>query len=268
MEAMSIERLLLAAWEEEGFIGRNRVPIDSSDVDVLVVNARERRIRIGEVKVRMTSQHVFPVDQAQLAEMERTSSGFEWWLEDDWARWLQSLPKLWSNEGEPCAPWLLPISEVRTLDVIFCCNLHIMGEGGSDASRANELLRKSVSQQLAKNSAVARHLGRIDVRAELMSTVEVAFSLARSVRRGIAAGYGRRFGDPFKDMFRELHRYLNPHFASIPRDAAGERLATRKDRFESEVRKQTALGLLEALGVAEGEVRSWFEKGAVEASEE
>lgn len=66
MEAMSVESLLLAAWEEEGFIGRNRVPIGNSDIDALALNMHERRVRIGETKVRMTSQHVFPVDDHHL----------------------------------------------------------------------------------------------------------------------------------------------------------------------------------------------------------
>jgi len=35
MEAMCIETLLLSAWEE-GFVGKTRVPLDQSDVDVLV----------------------------------------------------------------------------------------------------------------------------------------------------------------------------------------------------------------------------------------
>jgi hypothetical protein len=61
MEAMSIESLL-SAWEEEGFVGKTRVPLDQSDVDVLAIHAGEGKVRIGESKVREGSQTVYLVD--------------------------------------------------------------------------------------------------------------------------------------------------------------------------------------------------------------
>ncbi len=58
MEAMSVESLLLSAWEEEGFIGKTRVPLDMSDVDVLAIHAGAGKVRVGESKVREGSQTV------------------------------------------------------------------------------------------------------------------------------------------------------------------------------------------------------------------
>lgn len=183
------------------------------------------------------------------------SLGFEWWLGEDWSRWLNVLPKLWSDEGNPCVPWLLPIAEVKVIEVVFCCNLHIL----CDSTKASALLRRSVLSQFEKNPAVAGYLKDITVNAELMTTVGIAFSLSRSIARRIEEeGYGRRFGDPFKDMFRELHRYLRPYFDRIPCDASGAPLGLRKEPFAADLRKQTALGLLDALGVSSQEIQSWF----------
>src|SRR5207302_282430 len=58
MEAMSIEQLLLSAWEEKGFVGQTRVPLGKSDVDVLAVNP-VGGILFGEAKVREGSQRVY-----------------------------------------------------------------------------------------------------------------------------------------------------------------------------------------------------------------
>lgn len=54
MEAMSIETLLLSAWEEEGFVGKTRVPLGQSDVDVVAIHANnrsEQRRRISEYQM-------------------------------------------------------------------------------------------------------------------------------------------------------------------------------------------------------------------------
>jgi hypothetical protein len=69
MEAMSVESLLLSAWEEEGFVGKTRVPLDQSDVDVLAVHAGEGKVRVGESKVREGSRRVYLVDDSSLSWM-------------------------------------------------------------------------------------------------------------------------------------------------------------------------------------------------------
>src|SRR5438128_2319771 len=110
MEPMSIERLLLAAWEEEGFVGKTRVPLGASDLDVLAVNLNTKTVRIGESKVREGSQRVYVVDDWNAAEMARSGKDFEWWLEEPWSQWLKTLPKAWDEEGRPLVPWLPPVS--------------------------------------------------------------------------------------------------------------------------------------------------------------
>lgn len=51
---------------------------------------------------------------------------FTAWMGDDWSRWLGNLPKLWDAEGRANVPWLLPVSQVREIHVIFSCNLVIL----------------------------------------------------------------------------------------------------------------------------------------------
>ena len=101
MEAMSVETLLLSAWEEEGFVGKTRVPLEMSDVDVLAIHAGTGVVRFGEAKVREGSQKVYVVDEGSLAQMEVEQQDFTIWLGDDWSGWLGNLPRLWNAEGRP-----------------------------------------------------------------------------------------------------------------------------------------------------------------------
>jgi hypothetical protein len=140
MEAMSIESLLLSAWEEEGFVGKTRVPLAMSDVEVLAIHAAEGKVRVGESKVREGSQAVYVVDDSSLAWMDsQPYPDFTAWMGDDWSRWLGNLPRLWDTEGEPAVPWLLPASQVKGLQVVFCCNLVVL----CDRQQIDEALRRA-----------------------------------------------------------------------------------------------------------------------------
>jgi hypothetical protein len=254
VEAMSIESLLLSAWEEEGFVGKTRVPLDQSDVDVLAIHAGEGKIRIGESKVRDGSQMVYLVDDSSLAWMAgQPHSDFTAWMGEDSSRWLGNLPKLWDPEGRPVVPWLLPASVVQEVEVIFCCNLVVLCE----QQEADDALRRAVLRFLQNNAALAQRVETAGfVKARVTPTVQVVTTLMAAVFGRIDSGYGRRFADHFKDVLREIHRYLRPCLDRLPYDRQGHKLGTRKTSSQERVRKETVLGLLQAMGVGEEELRS------------
>ncbi len=256
MEAMSVESLLLSAWEEDGYVGKARVPVGPSDVDVLAVHAGRGSVRVGEAKVRDGSQTVYVVDESSMAFIaESPEQDFAAWMEEAWSGWLANLPRLWGEDGEPAVPWLPRLPEVREIQVVFSCNLFVFcGRAGPDEALARAALRS-----LRENPAVATRIDAgLRVTAAVKATGEVAADLARAVSARIESGYGRRFGDLFKDLFRELHRYMAPALTRLPADAEGRTLGARKAPFAERVRRATALGLLAAMGVGEGELRGWL----------
>jgi hypothetical protein len=256
MEAMSIETLLLSAWEEEGFVGKTRVPLDHSDVDVLAIHANERKVRIGESKVREGSQTVYLVDESSLAWMaSQPHQDFTAWMGDDWSRWLRNLPKLWDKEGRPVVPWLLPVSQVGQVQVVFCCNLVILCE----RRQADQALARASVRFLGENSALAELVDRPDfIQARIVPTVEVVTDLIGSVFGRIESGYGRRFADHFKDVFREIHRYLRPELDRLPCNRDGHKIGTRKSPHEDRIRRATVLSLLQTMGVGKDELSHWL----------
>jgi hypothetical protein len=253
---MSIESLVLSAWEEEGFVGRTRVPLAMSDVDVLAIHAGQGKVRVGEAKVRDGSQTVYVVDDSSLALIEsQPDQDFAAWMEEAWSGWLGNLPRLWDEEGHPAVPWLLPAAQVVEVQALFCCNLYVLCARDS----ANDALRRAVARVLRGNPALARRLdGGMAVSAKVTPTVEVVTGLASAVFARIHGGYGRRFADHFKDVLRELHRYLSPALFRGPRDAMGQQLGARKAPFAGAIRSATVMALLEALGVRKDELREWL----------
>src|SRR5947209_20313986 len=92
MEAMSIERLLLATWEEEGFVGQTRVAIGNSDVDALAIHSQSQTVRLGQCKVTEGPKMVYVIDEYNVA---RNTRGEEyWWMTGGWANWFSSLRKI------------------------------------------------------------------------------------------------------------------------------------------------------------------------------
>jgi hypothetical protein len=248
MEAMTIESLLLSVWEEDGFVGKTRVPVGSSDLDVLAIHAGQGKVRIGETKVREGSQKVYVVDPWNIAEMKKQGTDFAAWLDGDnsgWAKWLHNLPNLWKDNS---VPWLLDRSRVREIEVVFCCNLVLMCE----QQEADAALQRAVIRYLGVDSS-------IEVRASVKPTFELVTDLIRKVFARIDDQYGRRFGDNFKDLFREIHRYLDPQLDRLVWDENGQHLGGQKKKKEhhEEIRKRAVLELLRALGIKRNELVEW-----------
>src|SRR4051794_38474136 len=120
MEAMSIESLVLSAWEEEGYVGKNRVPIGNSDIDALAIHAGKRVVRIGESKIGGGSQHVFSLDEYGVFDL---NSGKISELPEAWFSWLKNLGKLWKDDGESEIPWMLDVSSLQRIEIVFCINV-------------------------------------------------------------------------------------------------------------------------------------------------
>jgi hypothetical protein len=259
---MTIETLLLAAYEMKGFVGKTRVPMGQSDVDALAIHPEEGKVLLGEAKVREGSQKLYIVDDWNMAEMKKSRQDFAAWLmgdESGWAKWLHNLPKLWDAEGKPQVPWLFHGSQVKEIEVVFCCNLVVK----CDPEEANDALQRAAARFLRteQNALVAKRVvdSLLHVKARVLPTVELIFELISAVFQTIDAGYGRRFADPCRDMFREVHRYLYPSLDRLVYDKDGKSSEKRKKKDEEEIQKKTLLSLLDALGIGRDKQRELFQ---------
>jgi hypothetical protein len=225
-------------------------------VDVLAIHAATKTIRVGESKVRCTSQHLYVVDERSLFRIQsHPPEDFTTWMEKEWSAWLRNLPKLWDTTGEPAIPWLLPASDLERIEVIFCCNLVVY----CDRTLVDQSLNRAAIRFLQENPAFG-HLADTDgfIQSKVLPTVDVVTELAGTVFQKIASDYGRRFADPFKDLFRELHRYMKPELVRIPRDREGNNLGRLKAPYHEAIRKEAVLTLLRKIGVEDIEIQRWF----------
>jgi hypothetical protein len=261
MEAMSVERILLSTWEQEDFVGKTRVPVRRSDVDALAMLAQEGRVRVGECKAWGNPKTVYFVDDYHLAKKD-----FLWWLDDPEPKWLDNLPLLWNQaDGKPEVRWLLPLSQVKEIEFVFACDLHVI----CDPQRAGEWMLRTVEPFLRKNTLLAEKLdsSEIALKAQVKPTVELATDLIAGVFKEIKNGYNRRFGgdDPSKDLFREVYRYLHPDLYTdigndiIPKDKDGNPLAMQpKKYFYPKIRNYAVRRILAALEITEANLRAWL----------
>lgn len=254
MEAMSVESLLLSAWEEDGYVGKTRVPIGDSDIDVLAIQPGSNIVRFGETKVTEGSQKVSILDAANLALFEAEKSDIVEWLEA-WSDWLRNLEVLWNSDGHAKVPWIPEAGQLGEVQVVFCASLQVLDE----REKADAALKREVYKRLARNPLIKKQLeAGMQVNARLQSTVEVLMDLIESVCKRIDSGYGRRFGSPIKDVVREIHRYLTPQLSRIPKDENDKRRGQLKKPFADSIRKKTVLNLLKAFGVQEHELKEWL----------
>jgi hypothetical protein len=246
MEAMSIERLLLSSWEEKGFVGQTRVPIEQSDVDVLAVNYQSKTVGCGQCKVTEGPKKVYVIDEYNVAR-SRDGEQF-WWLTGGYADWLGSLPKIWDAKGDPTVAWLPTVEGVASIKVVLCFNVWILPTA---QPIVNQALRAIAEEHFRKNSALRDCLNNtLIIDDEVKSTVDVFFDLADSVCNRIDnKGYAKRFGEPVKDLVRELHRFLHCELDRIPLSVEGNRLDSRKAGFRLELQRKTVIQLLKSLGI-------------------
>jgi hypothetical protein len=250
MEAMSIESMLLSLWEEEHFVGKTRVPVGQSDVDVLALRVRDKRVRIGEAKIREGSRRVYLLDDSSLARMNATveTDFTNQWLEPSWQRWLSNLPELWTHDGAPVVPWLPQLVDAAVVEVWFVCNLNVLADRGL----VNKSFQRGVERHLRKNKALASRLdANLRVEARVVATIEVVFDLIKQTCERIGDGYGRRFGDPIKDMIRELRRYLHAEIDRLQYDASGNAVDSSRAVTRDKTRNETVKNLLAAFGITE-----------------
>jgi hypothetical protein len=264
MEAMSVESLILSAWEEEGYVGRTRVPLGMSDVDVLAVNANKGSVRVGESKVRNGSQFLYILDFWDIEHKISDPKDMTCWLEE-WSTWLENLPKLWDSDGHAVVPWVFHADAMKEFEVHFCSNVEVFG----DPQAADLALQRAAEWFLRKNPCLQNRVANsFSVHGRFLSTIEVVFQQIESVCVRIEEGYGRRFGDPIEDVIREMHRYLRTDLGRIPLDYTGKKLSKNKEPFAAEIRKRTALKLLQVLGIKQDEMRQWVaDRGGNHGSE-
>lgn len=231
MEAMGVETLLLMCWEEEGYIGKARVPVGNADIDVLAFNSNQKEVRIGEVKAQKSASTVFVFNESDLRELDADDQKLDSYL-DQWVGWKKTIPKLWDREGKSQVQWLPDLAHISTIHFAFCANVHVFGE----RTPLENVLQRSVRDLLNVGDAIA-------VRAQVLSTLEVATRLITHVRNREC---GRRFGDPLRDTLREIVRFLEPTLEGTPRTLEGKKLD--KESASKKVRDDTILQLTKAFG--------------------
>jgi hypothetical protein len=144
---------------------------------------------------------------------------------------------------------------VEVIEVVCCCNVVVL----CDRQQLDYLLYRAVLRSLRENTAIGDRLDfKVRVHARVKPTFEIITNLISAVFRRIERGYGRRFGNLFKDMYREVHRYLRPEFDRLPYDKQGQKLGGRRAPFEDMIRRETALGLLRAIGISYEELQKWL----------
>lgn len=240
-EAMALERLLLRAWELDGYFGQARVRVQRDgnwpELDAVAFHAVDRVLRIGEVKARYHPRWVTPLDE------KGWSDSLQHWL-----GFTAALRALYpgGRGGESMLNGLPRWGDWKRVEVWLVVNGWNPGPSDSlavHAERIAERIREDWGYS-QRNPAALRAL-----EVCVVSTFDVIVGLIEKVDDHIASGRGARFGDPFLDAMRELLRYLRPDLAHVPVDLSGSRTGTVKRPFEQRLRREAAARVVAALGI-------------------
>jgi hypothetical protein len=240
-EAMALERLLLRAWELEGYFGQARVRVQRDgnwpELDAVAFHAVDRVLRIGEVKARYHPRWVTPLDE------KGWNDSLQHWL-----GFTAALRALYpgGRGGEAMLNGLPRWGDWERVEVWFVVNGWNPGSPDALAAHAGRIAER-IRDDWGYSQTKPAALRALEVR--IVSTFDVIVELIENVDAHIASGRGARFGDPFLDAIRELLRYMRPDLAHVPVDAAGARCGTLKHPFEQRVRRESAARIVAALGI-------------------
>lgn len=251
MEAMAIEQLLLRRWEIEGFWGQNRVRISGNnywrEIDAIAIgkNSKGFVLRVGEVKVRGTPEHIFPMDDYVIIYDLESDGTAEKWL-GNWGKFIDTCCCLYNDfDDASILPGLPNWSELKKFEIWFVFNGWEVP--GTDALKTLESgIRSLVIKKWGYSQKYPAALNNL-LSVNVVTTRDLIFDTIKKTRDIIENGRGVRFGDPFLDSIRELLRYLRPKFYEKP-SVSGNDAPTPSQLVEN-CRDETIKRLSEAFGL-------------------
>lgn len=207
-EAMTVETIIEAYWQMQGFWTRTRFPLQTraggwSDIDVLAYKPESRALVIAESKVRGPKKAVFA------------------YTKDSRKRYGNILDYDWHDDDYLYFGFLRHIKQACTTETIF--------------RNFDRMVRKLIVH-LASNYAISDEVKlhaeatvykkirkavpeRIALEVRLDSTLDV---ISKIITLENENTQGRRYGHPVIDIARELNRYMRPqvHYAGGGRAGA------------------------------------------------
>jgi hypothetical protein len=192
-EAMTVETIVEADWQMQGFWTRVRFPFktpkgDWADVDVLAYHPEQRKLVIAESKVREPKKDIY-------AFTSYTQSKYGSILEYDEDNYFSFL----RHVGTLCVDGLIFEDfgkMVKTLVVQLVSNYYITNDVRPDAEK---VVLGRIQKQIPAG---------VNVEIRLETTLDV---ISRIIQSENTREQGRRYGHAVIDIAREINRYMHPH---------------------------------------------------------
>jgi hypothetical protein len=193
-EAMTVETIVEADWQMQGFWTKVRFPLQTkkggwSDIDILAYKPETRELVIAESKVRGPKKAVYGYTKES---QRRYGNILEY--DDDGTNYFGFLQhiKLACKDKTIFDDF---DKMVRKLIIQLVSNYVISNELRLDAQR-------TVMKQVRKDVP-----SKVKLEIRLDTTLDV---IARIIASENKKEQGRRYGHPVIDMARELNRYMHP----------------------------------------------------------
>ena len=220
-EAMTVETIVEADWQLQGFWTRVRFPFKTpkggwADVDILAYHPEQYKLVIAESKVRGPKKEIYAFTQS-------TRSKYGSILEYDEDNYFSFLRHI----GALCVDGLIFedfCKMVKTLVVQLVSNYYIADDVRLDANKA---VLSRIQKQIPSG---------INLEVRLETTLDV---ISRIIQSENTREQGRRYGHAVIDIAREINRYMHPQVRSLGQD----KKATEQVRKELTEKFITALGI-------------------------
>ncbi len=222
-EAMTVETIVEADWQMQGFWTKLRVPLQTpkggwSDIDILAYNPETRELVIAESKVSGPKKAIY----AYTKDFQKRGVNILQYDKDYYFSFLQNI-KWVCKDGEIFSDFK---KMVNKLIIQLVSNYVILPDVIDDA-------KVVVRERIQKEKDVP---SGVDLEIRLESTLDV---LIRIIKKENENDQGRRYGHPVVDIVREINRYMHPQIHDVGRDKA--KIDSIKNDFSQK--------LSEALGI-------------------
>jgi hypothetical protein len=200
-EAMTVETIVEADWQMQGFWTRLRFPLQTprggwSDIDLVAYNPEHHHLIIAESKVRGPKKDIY----AFTKYTRQRYGDILTYDEDSYFRFLRHI-------GLACADGAIFKnfkSMVKILTIQLVSNYYISEDVKEDAERS---VRNHVAGEIPSG---------VELRIQLETTLDL---ILRIIGNENSSSQGRRYGHPVMDVAREINRYLRPNVRYAGRGA-------------------------------------------------